>query len=188
MQDQQLTNDNRIPLNGAISNTIGGIGYFISGLFRLNAKSAAIVSGGLILGVLSGIPVIGWGCFLFAFVLGAFAVSLYVRHSTQPAQYSDGLVVGALTGVFASFIQFLITLVLAVIYLIFKGLSSASQPQPQNPWMTPNSGLAMLSAIGAFGWMIVSSLALFVPIILLAMLGGLLGVVWFETRNASTSQ
>jgi len=30
--------------------------------------------------------------------------------------------------------------------------------------------------------MMISSLLLFVPIILLAMIGGLLGVVWFETR------
>lgn len=188
MQNIQPGYESGISFGGAIKNTTGGIGKFIAGLFKLNAKSAAILGSGVILGILSGIPVIGWGCFLFAFVLGAFAVSLYVNQAAQPAQYSDGLVIGAITGVFGSFVQLLITLVLAVLYLMVSGFSAAAQPKPQNPWLAQNSGLQMLSAFGTFGLMMMSSLLLFVPIILLAMLGGLLGVVWFETRVSDSAR
>ncbi len=188
MQNDQLTQNHQISLNDAIKNTFGGIGDFFSGLFRLNAKSAAITGSGLMLGVLSGIPIIGWACFLFAFVLGAFAASLYIKRSLQPAQYADGLVIGAITGVLGSFVQLLITLAFAVLYLIYSGLSNAAQPKPQNPWLAPNAGMQLLSAFGTFGLMMMSSLLLFVPIILLAMLGGLLGVVWFETRVSDSAR
>jgi hypothetical protein len=188
MQDIQPGYENKISFGGAIKNTTGGISHFIAGLFHLNAKSAAIVGSGVVLGVLSGIPVIGWGYFLFAFVLGAFAVSLYINHAAQPAQYTDGLVIGAITGVFGSFIQLIITLVLAGLYLIYSGLSSAAASRPQNPWMDQSSAFGMLSAFGTFGYMMMASLLLFVPIILLAMLGGLLGVVWFESRVSNSSR
>ncbi len=190
MENNQLVYENRVSLNEAIKNTFGGIGEFIGGLFRLNPKSAAVLSGGLILGVLAGIPIIGWGSLLWAVLLGAFTVFLYLRRSPQPAQYTDGVVLGAIAGTIGSFIQLAISLFLSVLYLIYAGLSSAVQPKSSNPyWMeSPSQGFGMLSAFGSAAYMITYSLALFIPLIILAILGGLLGVVWFETRVSDSAR
>jgi hypothetical protein len=189
MEDNQLIYENRVSLNETIKDTFGGIGGFISGLFRLNPKSAAVVSGGLILGVLAGLPIIGWGSILWAMLLGAFTVFLYIRRSPQPAQYTDGVVLGAIAGTIGSFVQLVISLVLTVLYLIYAGLSNAVQPRRSDPFgMNPGYGLEALSAFGTAGYMIFSSLALFIPLIILAILGGLLGVVWFETRVSDSAR
>lgn len=181
MENNQLVVENNVTLNTAIKNTTSGIGTFIAGLFQLNTKSSAILISGTVLGVLSGIPIIGWGTFLYSVVLGAFTVSLYINHSPKPAQYTDGLVLGAITGLLGSFLQLIIALGMALIYLIYSSISS-TVAEPANPWQVPNQGMQMLSAVGTSGYLIMSSLFLFIPIILLAMLGGLLGVVWFEKR------
>jgi hypothetical protein len=187
--NQQLIYENRVSLSEAVKDGFGGFGKFIGGLFRLNPKSAAVVSGGLFLGVLTGLPVIGWGGVLWALLFGAFTVFLYIQRAPQPAQYTDGVVLGAIAGTIGSFIQLVISLVLGVLYLIFAGLSSAARPRQPDPWFGPPSqAFEMLSAFGTAGYMIFSSLAFFVPLILLAMLGGLLGVVWFESRVSDAAR
>jgi len=189
MENYQLIYENRVSLNETLKDTFGGIGGFVGGLFRLNPKSAAVVSGGLILGVLAGLPIIGWGSILWAMLLGAFTVFLYIRRSPQPAQYTDGVVLGAIAGTIGSFVQLVISLVLTVLYLIYAGLSNAVQPRRSDPFgMNPGYGLEALSAFGTAGYMIFSSLALFIPLIILAILGGLLGVVWFETRVSDSAR
>lgn len=183
-----VIHENRVSLNDAVKNTFGSIGMFISGLFRLNPKSAAIVGSGLFLGVLAGLPVIGWASILWALLFGAFTVFLYIQHSPQPAQYVDGVVLGAIAGTIGSFVQLLISLILGFLYLIFAGLSSAAQPRSSNPWLDPGYGMQTISAFGTAGYMIFSSLVLFIPLIILAILGGLLGVVWFESRVSDSAR
>jgi hypothetical protein len=188
MENNQLIYENRVSLNEAIKDSLGGIGKFIGGLFRLNPKSAAVVSGGLILGVLAGLPVIGWAGILWAVLLGAFTAFLYIQRSPQPAQYTDGVVLGAIAGTIGSFVQLVISLFLSVLYLIYAGLSNAVQPRRSDPWLGASQGFEAISALGTAGYMIFTSLALFIPLIILAILGGLLGVVWFETRVSDSAR
>lgn len=188
MENNQLIHENRVSLNEAIKDTLGNIGKFIGGLFRLNPKSAAVVSSGLMLGVLAGIPIISWGSILWAVLFGAFTVFLYIQRSPQPAQYVDGVVLGAIAGTIGSFVQLVISLILSVLYLMFAGLSNAVTPTRSDPWMVPSQGLAALSAFGTAAYMIFSSLAFFIPLIILAILGGLLGVVWFESRTSDAAR
>lgn len=133
MENIEPVYENRVSLNKAFKRVLGGIGGFVGGLFILNAKSAAVVSGGLIMGVLTGIPVIGWAGILWAMLFGAFTVFLYIRRSAQPAQYVDGVVLGAIAGTIGSFVQLMFSLALGVLYLIFAGFSSAVQPRRADP-------------------------------------------------------
>ena len=188
MENNQLIYENRVSLSEAVRDTLGCVGKFIGGLFRLNPKSAAVISGGLILGVLAGIPVIGWASILWAVLLGAFTAFLYIQRSPQLAQYTDGVVLGAIAGTIGSFVQLIISLFLSVLYLIYAGLSNAVQPRRADPWLGGSYGLDALSAFGTAGYMIFTSLALFIPLIILAILGGLLGVVWFETRVSDSAR
>jgi hypothetical protein len=187
MENSQLIHENRVALNDAMKDAFSGIGKFISGLFRLNPKSAAVLGGGLILGVLAGLPVVGWANILWAILFGAFTVFLYIQRSPQPAQYTDGLVLGAIAGTIGSFVQLAISLALSVLYLIYAGLSNAAQPRRQNPFGFPDQDFGMFAAFGTAGYMIFSSLVFFIPIILLAMLGGLL-VVWFESHISHSAR
>lgn len=188
MENIQSIHENKVSLNDAVKDALGSIGKFISGLFQLNPKSAAVVSGGLILGVLAGLPVIGWASILWAVLFGAFTVFLYIQRSPQPAHYVDGVVLGAIAGTIGSFIQLLISLILSVLYLVYAGLSNAVQPRQTNPWFNPGYGMETISALGTAGYMIFSSLVLFIPLIILAILGGLLGVVWFESRISDSAR
>ncbi len=188
MENIQSIHENRVSLNDAVKNTLGGIGAFVSGLFQLNPKSAAVLGSGLFLGVLAGLPVIGWAGILWAVLFGAFTVFLYIQRSPQPAQYVDGVVLGAIAGTIGSFVQLVISLILSVLYLMYAGLSNAVQPQRSDPWMNPGYGMETLSAFGMAGYMIFSSLVMFVPLIILAILGGLLGVVWFESRVSDSAR
>lgn len=188
MENIEPVYENRVSLNDVVKNTFGGIGEFVSGLFQLNPKSAAVVGSGLFLGVLAALPVIGWLSILWAMLLGAFTVFLYIKRSPQPAQYVEGVVLGAIAGTIGSFVQLLISLILSVLYLMYAGLSNAVQPRQTNPWLDAGYGMQTISAFGTAGYMIFSSLILFIPLIILAILGGLLGVVWFESRVSDSAR
>lgn len=191
MENSQLIYESKITLGGAINTAFGEIGKFLGGLFRLNPKSAAIVSSGLILGVLAGIPIISWGSILWAILLGAYAIYLYIQRSPQPAQYTDGLVLGAIAGTIGSFVQLLISLILSLFYLVYAGMSSSAayQQRRSDPFgLNPGYGFEAISALGTAGYLVITSVAYFIPLIILAMLGGLLGVVWFESRVSDSAR
>jgi hypothetical protein len=63
--------------------------------------------------LLSSLPVLAFGCFIWLFIAGAWTVSLYQRRvPTSPVRPGMGMRIGALAGVFAFIVSAIMTTVL----------------------------------------------------------------------------
>jgi len=75
--------------------------------------------GGLAAGVLSALPVANCFCCLWIIAGAVLAVYLYVRDSSQPVSSSDGLLLGLLTGLMATLIDFFLSIPFQAMNLAF---------------------------------------------------------------------
>ncbi len=142
----------------------------------MSGKTKAIILGGLAIGIISAIPFIGWGWFLWAILGGALAAYLNVQSSTERVEIPGGLLIGTLAGVLGSIINLIGYIIVLVVWNVIYGLfmtSSGGDP-----------GQVIISMIigGSVG--IVWNLVLIIPIIIFGLLGGLLGTAIFEKRTA----
>ena len=62
-------------------------------------KAKPILVSGLVAGLLSGLPLIGWGWFLWALAAGFLAVHLFMKkHPSGRLENMDGIMFGSLAG------------------------------------------------------------------------------------------
>lgn len=146
-------------------------------------KSGMLI--GLILGVLSvtttaisSIPSLrGTGSYLgccnclWPIVAGILGVFWYVKSSPIPATIGDGAVIGLMVGLVGGLINLIIGL--PIQYFIAGMENIDAQIRQLNPNF-PLSGLSLMIIAGIIGLIIV---------IILAMIGGLLGIPIFEKRK-----
>src|SRR6266850_783593 len=64
----------------------------------MNSKLKPALLGGLIMGVLSAIPIIYYCCCIWSIGGGALAAYLYIKSSPTPVKMGDGAMVGGLAG------------------------------------------------------------------------------------------
>jgi hypothetical protein len=129
--------------------------------------------GGLIVGVLSAIPLVGYCCLIWGLGGGALAANLYIKNSPTQVKMGDGAIVGGLAGGVGGIIYFVITLPITML------AGSYQENQLAKAGITlPVSGfwlyivIVMLSAI---------LLALLAPV------GGIIGVAIFEKRKGDVT-
>src|ERR1700748_3194498 len=67
----------------------------------MNDRTKAALIGGIIAGVLSGIPYVGGCCFLWALGGGFLAIYMIMKNSTAPMEMGEGAKIGAIAGAFA---------------------------------------------------------------------------------------
>jgi hypothetical protein len=136
----------------------------------MNNKLKPALLGGLIVGILSAIPIINYCCCIWTLGGGVLAAYLYINSSPTPVQIGDGAMVGGLAGVFGGIIYFVLSLPIN----IFFGMAAMEAQLARSGIQLPFSGMVLL---------IIASLLGAVILAVLTALGGILGVAIFEKRK-----
>ena len=129
--------------------------------------------GGLIVGILSAIPIAHYCCVIWAIAGGGLAVMLYIKSSPVPIKTGDGAVLGALAGVIGA----LLYLIIGVPVAYFISKDAMEEGFRQANVQLPFTGALLFVVYG-----------LMVALILLvcAVIGGLIAVPIFEKRKNGT--
>ena len=128
--------------------------------------------GGLIVGLLSAIPVLNYCCCIWGIGGGALAGFLYIKSSPVPVKIGEGAVVGVLSGIIG-----------AVLYLII-GVPIAYFISGANLESTlRGAGLQLPAGISGLLLFVVSGLIVGALLFVLSIIGGLLSVPIFEKRK-----
>lgn len=136
----------------------------------MNNKLKPALLGGLIVGVLSALPFIGFCRCLWALGGGLVAGMLYIKGSQTPVALGDGAIVGALSGVVGAIIYLILGLPIALL----QGAADLEQQLSRSGLHLPFTGTVLL---------IVGSVVAAVVLLVIATFGGLLAVPIFEKRK-----
>ena len=145
----------------------------------MNNKLKPALMGGGALGLLlvitvvisSFVPFIGCCQCLWPIAAGVLATMFYVKESATPATMADGAMLGALAGVVGGLIYLVVGLPLSV---LINGVAAMdAQVRQLNPDF-PIGGVVLLIVGGIIG---------FIIFVVLATLGGVLGIPIFEKRK-----
>ena len=110
---------------------------------------------------------------LWPIAAGVLATMFYVKQSPTPATIADGAILGALAGVIGGLIYLVIGLPLSV---LINGLAAMdAQVRAYNPDF-PISGVLLL---------VIGGIVAFIIFVLLATIGGVIGVPIFEKRKGT---
>ncbi|MCU1263998.1 MAG: hypothetical protein JWM21_316 [Acidobacteria bacterium] len=152
----------------------------------MNSKLKPAIIGGLVVGLLSAIPVVNFVnicCCLWAILGGLIASKIYINASPTPVKAGDGAVLGVLSGVVGAAIYIVIGIPIA---LILRGPINAmllSLIERLNPAQVElmRQSMADQTIIGA----VIRGLIFGIILIIFSVLGGLLGVPIFEKRKGN---
>ena len=136
----------------------------------MNNKLKPALLGGLVVGILSAIPLINYCCCIWTLGGGVLAAFLYIKSSPTPVKMGDGAMVGGLAGVVGGVIYFLLSLPIN----IFFGMAAMEQQLSRSGISIPFSGVVLVLLSSFIGAIILA---------LLTALGGVLGVAIFEKRK-----
>ena len=136
----------------------------------MNNKLKPALLGGLIVGILSALPLISTCCCIWAIGGGLVAGMLYIKSSPTQVQTGDGAIVGAMAGVFGAIIYLLLGLPIAFL----RGTADVEAQLARSGVQLPFTGTVLLLVGGLVGA---------VSLLVLATLGGLLAVPIFEKRK-----
>jgi hypothetical protein len=136
----------------------------------MNNKLKPALLGGLIVGVLSAIPIINYCCCIWTLGGGVLAAYIYIKSSPTPVKMGDGAMVGGLAGVVGAIIYFILSLPIN----IFFGMAAMESQLARSGIQIPFSGMVLV---------IISSLIGAVILAVLTTVGGILGVAIFEKRK-----
>lgn len=129
----------------------------------MNDRTKAAVIGGVIAGILSGIPIIGGCCFLWALGGGFLAVFMYLKNAPGGMMMGDGAKLGATAGVIGAVICAIIRIPLTLL-----GVGMAA--------MNDNARSAGLGAGFAAATGVMGIVLTVVVVVAFAVLGGVIGV------------
>lgn len=136
----------------------------------MNNKLKPALLGGLIVGVLSAIPIINYCCCIWSIGGGALAAFMYIKSSPTPVKMGDGAMVGGLAGVVGGIIYLVIGLPIAILF----GMAAMTEQLSRSGVHLPFSGVLLMIISGIVGAIVLA---------LLATLGGVIGTAIFEKRK-----
>jgi len=128
--------------------------------------------GGLIVGLLSAIPVLNYCCCIWGIGGGALAGFLYIKSSPVPVKIGEGAVVGVLSGIIGAVLYFIIGVPIA--YFI----SGANLEQTLR-----GAGVQLPLGVSGLLLFVVSGLIVGALLLVLSIIGGLISVPIFEKRK-----
>jgi hypothetical protein len=141
----------------------------------MNNKLKPALLGGLVVGLLSAIPVVNYCCCIWAIGGGLLAAMLYIKSSQVPVGAGEGAILGGLAGVFGAIIYLIIGLPIA---FLIMGAGALEEQLTRTGVEIPLSGTLLIIASGLIG-------AVF--LVVLSVLGGLLAVPIFEKRKGPSA-
>lgn len=129
----------------------------------MNNNTKAAVIGGLIAGVLSGLPLVGGCCFLWALAGGFLAFFMYSKSVPGPIAMGDAAKLGAIAGVIGAVVSIIVGL---PFFLLGVGLSAMGNSD------LPNAGVAtgFAAASGVLGFVLKA-----VFVVAFAVIGAVIG-------------
>jgi hypothetical protein len=136
----------------------------------MNNKLKPALLGGLIVGVLSAIPIINYCCCIWSIGGGALAAFMYIKSSPTPVKMGDGAMVGGLAGVIGGIIYLIIGLPIAILI----GSAAMAEQLSRSGVHLPFSGILLMIISGIVGAIVLA---------LLTTLGGVIGTAIFEKRK-----
>jgi hypothetical protein len=112
----------------------------------MNNNTKAAVIGGVVAGVLTGLPIVGGCCFLWALAGGFLAFFMYSKSVPGPTEMADAAKLGATAGVIGAVISIIIGL---PFFLLGVGMSAMNSDMP-------NAGVAtgIAAAGGVLGFVL----------------------------------
>jgi hypothetical protein len=128
--------------------------------------------GGLIVGILSAIPLLNYCCCIWGIGGGLLAGFLYIKSSPVPVKIGEGAVIGVLSGIIGAVLYFAIGVPIA--YFI----SGANLEQTLR-----GAGLQLPGGLSGLAIFVVSGLIGGAALLVLSIVGGLISVPIFEKRK-----
>jgi hypothetical protein len=141
--------------------------------------------GGVVLGILSSLPVVNCLCCFWVIAGGALAAYLYVKEAQSPVRLGRGVALGLLTGLIGAVVMGLFSIPLHMLLSPGVGMiEQVRQSMGQVPNMPPETRRLMeeLFAHGSIFY-ILSLIATLIFCCLFGMVGGAIGVAIFEKRK-----
>jgi hypothetical protein len=126
--------------------------------------------GGLVVGLLSAIPVLNYCCCIWGIGGGGLAGFLYIKDSPTPVRPGDGAMIGALAGLVGGLIYLLVGVPIAY----FTGAAAMEEAFARSGVQIPVTGALLFIVVG---------LLAAVCLIVLSVIGGLLAIPIFEKRK-----
>jgi hypothetical protein len=129
----------------------------------MNNNTKAAVIGGVVAGVLTGLPIVGGCCFLWALAGGFLAFFMYTKSVPGPMEMGDAAKLGATAGVIGAVISIIVGL---PFFLLGVGMSAMGNSD------MPNAGVAtgIAAAGGVLGFVLKA-----VFIVVFCVLGAVIG-------------
>jgi hypothetical protein len=159
----------------------------------MNSKLRAAVIGGVVLGLLSGIPYVRLGnvvCCLWVVLGGALASYLYIKRSAVPVNMGEGALIGALAGAIGTFVELIVGVPLTILTgypenQLIVSLMERVDPQKAEFYQQQVQRLLDRSFGEQFFYSVFSlgTLLNLLITVVLALVGGLLAVPLFEKRK-----
>ncbi len=128
--------------------------------------------GGLIVGVLSSIPLLNYCCCIWGIGGGALAGFLYIKSSPVPVKVGEGAVIGVLSGIIGAVLYFIIGVPIA--YFI-SGANIESTIR--------GAGVQLPQGVSGLLLFVISGLVVGALLFVLSIIGGLISVPIFEKRK-----
>jgi hypothetical protein len=128
--------------------------------------------GGLIVGILSSIPLLNYCCCIWGIGGGALAGFLYIKSSLIPVKVGEGAVIGVLTGIVGAVLYCIIGVPIA--YFISGGNIDAT---------LRSTGLQLPAGVSGLLVFVISGVVVGAILIVLSIIGGLISVPIFEKRK-----
>ena len=135
-------------------------------------KLKPAVLGGLIVGILSAIPILNYCCCIWGIGGGVLAGFLYIKSSPVPVKIGEGAVIGVLSGIIGAVLYFMIGVPIA--YFI----SGANLEQTLR-----GAGVQLPLGVSGLLLFVVSGLIGGAILLVLSIVGGLISVPIFEKRK-----
>jgi hypothetical protein len=150
----------------------------------MNDKLKPALIGGVIVGILSAIPLVNYCCCIWALVGGLIAANIYIKASPNPVTPADGAIVGAIAGVIGVVLIVVIGIPLQLILgtAVMSMMSGAMQNADPAQAAQFNEALAASGGVTVFN-AIKGALLSSVVAVIFSAVGGLLGVAIFEKRK-----
>ncbi len=151
----------------------------------MNNKLKPALIGGVLLGLLSAIPVVNLVnicCCLWALIGGLLASYLYIKNSPVPARPGDGAILGALAGLVGAVIVVIIGIPISIVAggitreLLIRLIENLNPGQAEAIRTQMEAGSTIPGAI-------LNGIILAVLLVIFSTIGGLLGVPIFEKRK-----